>query len=84
MITIYVKCNNQGEIPDHLLNDNETIEVILLDDNKAPIARYKFILMNSSIGAIKYSSNNVRITFKNLKPNMIYEICPLSKSLINA
>lgn len=80
MFKLYIKTNNQGEIPSQLLKDNETIEVILLDNNKIPIARYKFISMNSSIVGIKYSSNNARVIFKNLKPNMIYEMCPLSKS----
>lgn len=80
MFKLYVKSNNQGKIPSQLLKDNDTIEVILLDDNKIPIARYIFISMNSSIVSIKYSSNNVRVFFKNFKPNMIYEMCPLSKS----
>ena len=78
---IIIKCNSDDEIQ---ISDNvcaEGINVVLVDEKNAPIARYEFEeeqLQNTR--KIQYSSGNARIKFVDIIPSMKYELCGIIQS----
>lgn len=74
MKDIYVKRNSKGVIRSNDLLQNESLEIVLIDEHYSPIARYQFDADRIKYG-ICYESNGSRIYF-NVEPNMITEIVP--------
>lgn len=72
---IIIKCNSDDEIQ---ISDNvcaEGINVVLVDEKNAPIARYEFGKAQlQNIRKIRYSSNNTRIKFIDIIPTSLYEL----------
>lgn len=74
MKDVYVKPNCKGVIQSNDLIQNETLELVLIDEHNSPIARYQFDANSLKYG-IHYLSNDSRIFF-NVKPIMSSELVP--------
>ena len=74
MKEVYIKRKSKGVIQPNDLLQNETLEIILIDEHYSPIARYQFVADRIKYG-IRYESNDSRVYF-NVEPKMISEIVP--------
>lgn len=77
MKEVHVKDNSNGVILTNDLIQNETLEVVLIDEHNSPIARYQFDTDRIKDG-IRYMSNDCRVYF-NVKPHMISELVSKNK-----
>ena len=78
---IIIQCNSNGEIAISGIEYDEGINVVLVDEKNAPIARYEFKksqLLNKK--KIQYYSGNARIEFVGVVPSMKYELCGIKQS----
>lgn len=54
------------------------LEMVLVDDRYAPIARYTFDTEKlKGVNSISYHSNNVKIRFEDITPSTLYEFVPI-------
>lgn len=80
METRLIQLNTKGEIVLTFAEKANGLVVVLLEDNKAPSAKYEFDKEKlKSINKIAYQANNARIHFEGITPSSKSEIESVSE-----
>ena len=70
-----IHCNTKDVLNLTLTEISNGLEMVLVDDNNVPIARYGFDIEKlKGVNSISYHSNNIRIHFDNITSTSLSEL----------
>lgn len=83
METRLIQCNTKEIVYLTLPEKSNGLEMVLVDDRYAPIARYTFGTEKlKGINSISYHSNNVKIHFEDITSSTLSELAPVVEQSI--